>query len=135
VPPLSRDDGPAASRVLLVVAAGGMLGALARHAALVVAPQPDGSFAWTVLAINVSGCALLGVLTGWIAAGPVRHPLARPFLGVGVLGGFTTFSTFSLDLHQQLDSGTLAAAAAYGALSVGGCVLAALAGLLVGSRA
>ena len=79
---------PCAWRAGLAVAVGGV----ARHAASVAAPHEPGTFAWTVLAVNVTGCALLGLLVGCISVGRVRHPLARPFLGVGVLGRYTTFS-------------------------------------------
>ncbi|WP_261988702.1 fluoride efflux transporter FluC, partial [Streptomyces sp. wa22] len=53
-------------------------------------------FPWAVFAVNVTGCALIGVLMVLLAErGTVTHPLVRPFLGVGVLGGFTTFSTYA----------------------------------------
>ncbi|MDU0293562.1 CrcB family protein [Saccharothrix longispora] len=75
--------------VLAAVALGGGLGGLARHGASLVLPGPVGT-----LVVNVVGCALIGVLMVLV---PRLHPLARPFLGVGVLGGFTTFSAYALD--------------------------------------
>ena len=119
---------------MLAVAAGGAIGALARHAAAVAVPHEPGSFAWAVLAVNVSGCALLGILIGAIATGRVRHPLARPFLGVGVLGGFTTFSAFSLDTYDLLDAAAVTSALAYVGLTIVGCLLAAAAGLWLAER-
>ena len=117
------------ARVLLAVALGGAVGALGRYAATLVIPTATASFAWTVLLVNVIGCALLGVLTGLLATERVRHPLARPFLGVGVLGGFTTFSTFALDAHALADSGDLLGALAYVGLTVVACLAAALVGV------
>lgn len=119
---------------MLAVAAGGAIGGLARHAANVGVPHEPGSFAWTVLAVNVTGCALLGVLVGWISTGRVRHRLARPFLGVGVLGGYNTFSAFSLDAYYQLEAAALVPALAYVGLTVVGCLLAAGAGVRLAGR-
>ncbi|RKT53221.1 fluoride efflux transporter FluC [Saccharothrix australiensis] len=75
------------ARVLLVVALGGGLGGLARYAFA-------GLGTAGTIAVNVLGSALIGVLMVLV---PRLHPLARPFLGVGVLGGFTTFSAYALD--------------------------------------
>ena len=123
------------ARVLLAVALGGAVGALGRYAATLVFPTATGSLAWTVLLVNVTGCALLGVLTGLIATDRLRHPLARPFLGIGVLGGFTTFSTFALDTRSQADAGDLPGALAYVGLTVVACLAAALVGVRsVGQR-
>ncbi|MBB5808390.1 CrcB protein [Saccharothrix ecbatanensis] len=86
VPAQRRELGPA---VLAAIALGGGLGGLARYGLSGVIPGP-----WGFLLINVLGSALIGVLMVLV---PRLHPLARPFLGVGVLGGFTTFSTYALD--------------------------------------
>ena len=122
-------DQPGGWRVASAVAVGGAIGGLARHAANVVAPHEPGTFAWTVLAVNITGCALLGLLVGCITTGRVRHRLARPFLGVGLLGGYTTFSAFSLDTYDLLDAAAVAPALAYVGLTVVGCLLAAAAGI------
>jgi CrcB protein len=75
------------------------------------------------------------VLTGLIATERVRHPVARPFLGVGVLVGFTTFSTFALDTHALADAGHLPGALAYVGLTVAASLAAALVGVRsVGQR-
>ncbi|WP_336323723.1 fluoride efflux transporter CrcB [Streptomyces lavendofoliae] len=99
--------------VVAVVALGGAVGASARHAASLVLPTPVGGFPWTTLGVNVLGCALIGVLM--VVAGSARavHRLVRPFLGTGVLGGFTTFSTYALDVRQLVEGGRLRAGLAY----------------------
>ncbi|MFF8604583.1 CrcB family protein [Streptomyces sp. NPDC015346] len=100
--------------VIGAVAAGGALGAAARYGASLAWPTPTGAFPWTVLLVNVSGCAAIGVLmvlVTEVAAAP--HPLVRPFLGTGVLGGFTTFSTYALDTQSLLSAGETARGVAY----------------------
>ncbi|MFD4239737.1 CrcB family protein [Streptomyces sp. NPDC058542] len=128
------EPGPPAApqgRVLAAVAAGGALGALARYGALVLWPGAAG-FPWTVFAVNVSGCALIGVLMVLtVERGRVTHPLVRPFLGVGVLGGFTTFSTYAAgvsDLLVRQEALTALAYAAATAVAALGAVWAAAAG-------
>ncbi|MGI5285762.1 fluoride efflux transporter CrcB [Nonomuraea polychroma] len=98
---------------LAVIAVGGVAGALARYGLGVAFPQSAGLFPWTTLAINVSGCLLIGVLMVaitelWSAPGWVR-----PLLGVGVLGGFTTFSTYVLETGRLLVAGAARTALAY----------------------
>ncbi|MFE6401067.1 FluC/FEX family fluoride channel [Streptomyces alboflavus] len=99
-----RDEWP----VLAAVAAGGAAGASARYGAALLWPAGPGGFPWTTFAVNAVGCALIGVLMALIAAArkPV-HRLVRPFLGTGVLGGFTTFSTYAVDTERLLDGGHL----------------------------
>jgi len=91
--------------VLTVIAAGGVLGATARHALTLVFRHPPGGFAWSTFAINVSGCALIGVLMVLIEQVWTGRRLLRPFLGVGVLGGFTTFSSYVLDVNEAVSAG------------------------------
>ncbi|WP_306839667.1 fluoride efflux transporter FluC [Catenuloplanes nepalensis] len=79
--------------VVGVVAAGGALGAAARYAVAVAWPGP-----WTTVVINVAGCLAIGAVLARIA----DRPLLRPFVATGVLGGFTTFSTFAM---QSLELG------------------------------
>jgi CrcB protein len=83
-------------------------------------------FPWGTLAVNLAGCLLVGVL-GALFAPPGRiHDLQdlRVFLVVGVLGGFTTFSAFSLEALMLVQRGEAAAAAAYVAASLAGCLAA-----------
>ncbi|WP_219910651.1 fluoride efflux transporter FluC [Saccharothrix carnea] len=76
-------------RTVAAVALGGGIGGVARYGLSALVPG-----AWGTLVVNVVGCALIGVLMVLV---PRLHPLAGPFLGVGVLGGFTTFSGYALD--------------------------------------
>ncbi|MVO84996.1 hypothetical protein GPA10_09565 [Streptomyces sp. p1417] len=187
-PGLLRGQGP----VVAVVAVGGALGAAARYGATLIWPVATGAFPWTTLAVNVAGCAAIGVLMVLVAEGAdlaegaegtdtaetadtaetnevadaagapgsaelteaakaaeltaaaelteaaertgstasttstarrPAHPLLRPFLGTGVLGGFTTFSTYTVDVERLADAGHLRTALACLALTL----LAALA--------
>ncbi|MFF5898405.1 fluoride efflux transporter FluC [Streptomyces argenteolus] len=100
--------------VLAVIAAGGALGATARYAATLAWPAAEGGFPWTVFVVNVVGCALIGVLMVLtVERGVVTRPLVRPFLGVGVLGGFTTFSTYAADASHLLVRQEVGTAVAY----------------------
>ncbi|MFF5935675.1 CrcB family protein [Streptomyces sp. NPDC012508] len=105
------------------VVAGGAVGAAARYGASLAWPTPAGAFPWTTLAVNASGCAAIGVLMVLvIEVGTPPHRLARPFLGTGVLGGFTTFSTYALDTQRLLSAGDAARGVAY----MGATVVAAM---------
>lgn len=99
--------------ILGVIAAGGATGSLARWGLAAVLPHRPDAFPWATFAANVSGSLLIGalmVLTSDVWP-PSRH--VRPFLGVGVLGGYTTFSTFMLDTRNLLMAGRAGIAAAY----------------------
>jgi fluoride exporter len=90
------------------------------------------SFPWGILVVNVVGSFVMGLLVGWAGARAAGMPQAMVFLTTGVLGGFTTFSSFSLDVVLLWERGEAGAATAYAMasllLAVGGlCV-----GLLVG---
>ena len=111
------------------VSVGGALGALARWGIGLAWPTPHGGFPTATLLINVVGCLLMGVLVVHVAEVREAHPLVRPFLGVGVLGGFTTFSTFAVDAQQLLAGGRLGVALGYLAATVLGSVGAAALGL------
>ncbi|ARF59732.1 chromosome condensation protein CrcB [Streptomyces gilvosporeus] len=106
-----------------VVAAGGAIGAVARYGATLLWPTAAGAFPWTILAVNVVGCALMGVLMVLITELFSPHRLVRPFLGTGILGGFTTFSTYAVDIQQLVDARRAPLALAY----LAGTLLAALA--------
>ncbi|MBG0832242.1 CrcB family protein [Planomonospora sp. ID67723] len=90
---------------LAAVSAGGVIGALARHGLSEAFPRPAGGFPWATFAVNVIGCALIGVLMVLIGETRAAHRLARPFLGVGVLGGFTTFSAYVADIGRLAAGG------------------------------
>ncbi|MEU2034075.1 fluoride efflux transporter CrcB [Nocardia amamiensis] len=101
--------------VLLVVAAGGALGALARYGLAQGLPAHPGHFPIATFVTNVSGCFLIGILMVAVTEIWAAHRLLRPFLGVGVLGGFTTFSTYANEIRGLLAPGTVVVALAYAA--------------------
>ncbi|GAA0296628.1 fluoride efflux transporter CrcB [Streptomyces polychromogenes] len=111
-------------RVLAAVAAGGALGATARYGVSLLWPAAAAGFPWATFWTNVVGCALIGVLMALISEGGRRspHPLLRPFAGTGVLGGFTTFSTYAVDFSRLLDAGRAGLALAYAGLTVAGAL-------------
>jgi CrcB protein len=99
--------------ILAVIAAGGALGSLARWQLSRLLPHPAAAFPWATFDTNVSGCLLLGVLMIFVLEVWPPSRYVRPFLGVGVLGGFTTFSTYMLDARGLLASGHATTAGAY----------------------
>jgi CrcB protein len=104
---------------LLLVMAGGAIGSGARYLAGGLALRLFGpGFPYGTLAINVAGGLLMGLLVGILSRAAVPGDSWRLFIGVGVLGGFTTFSTFSLESWTMLARGDVAPAAAYALLSV-----------------
>jgi fluoride exporter len=115
----------------LLAALGGALGALARWGVATALPASPGGWPWATLLVNLTGCLLIGVL---LAVLPGRFPsssLLRPFLAVGVLGGYTTFSTFAMEVVRSAETGAWLIAGGYLLASVLGglaCVLAGLAG-------
>jgi CrcB protein len=123
---------------LLIVAAGGALGAVARYGvgAWAVRLFPAAVWPWGTLAVNVVGGLLMGLLAGWLAfRGGVHGESIRLFAAVGVLGGFTTFSAFSLETALMIERRQLAMAGGYVAASVALSVLALFIGLMVARRA
>ncbi len=118
----------------LLAALGGALGALARWGVAEALPRPDGGWPWATLLVNLTGCLLIGVLTGALANRSPEPAWARPFLAVGVLGGFTTFSAFAVEVVEIGDAGALAPAAGYVLASVVGGVLAVAAGIRAARR-
>ncbi|MGH3878564.1 MAG: fluoride efflux transporter CrcB [Actinophytocola sp.] len=121
---LVRHPGP----VLGVIALGGGLGALARYGLTQLLPAQPGQFPWATFTTNVLGCLLIGVLMVLITEVWSAHRLVRPFLGVGVLGGFTTFSTYAVEIRGLLQPGTVGIALVY----LAGTLLAALLATLLG---
>ncbi|WP_327245530.1 fluoride efflux transporter CrcB [Streptomyces sp. NBC_01320] len=109
--------------VLGVIALGGAAGATARYWASLIWVTPPGGFPWTTLVVNVLGCAVIGVFMVLISDVWAAHRLVRPFFGTGVLGGFTTFSTYAADIERLVDSGRARTGIAY----LGLTLLAALA--------
>lgn len=111
---------PRFGRGLALVIAGGAVGSLARYLLLLATPGPEGIQILTIFAINVIGSVLLGLLVGHTRTAPdpdVAHR-RRLFLGTGVLGGFTTYSTFALQVVTAAGDGAWYLATLYPALSV-----------------
>lgn len=126
---MSASSFPAAS---LFVALGGGVGAWLRYAVGVTLGRMGAAtapFPWSTLAVNVAGSLLMGLLAGWLARHGSGGETWRLLLGVGVLGGFTTFSAFSLELALMIERGSLVSAALYVAVSVLAGVAALFAGL------
>jgi fluoride exporter len=116
---------------LVAIAVGGASGAAMRFGLSEAFPTDPGTFPTTTLVENVVGCFLLGlVLTLLIERWrPIRH--ARPFLAIGLLGAFTTFSTFAVETDRLLDGGHRALALSYVVLSVLGGVGASFFGVVL----
>lgn len=115
--------------VLLVIALGGGLGALARYGVGQLWPTPAGGFPWATFTVNATGCLLIGVLMVLLHEVWSAHPLFRPFLGVGVLGGFTTFSTYADEVRALLEPGSAVISLSYLAGTVLVALLAVFAGM------
>jgi CrcB protein len=114
----------------LLAALGGALGALARWGIASALPSSPTGWPWATLLVNLSGCLLLGVLFAVLAA---RFPDAdwpRPLLAVGLLGGYTTYSAFAVEVVRLAESGAVLTAGGYVVASVVGGVAAVAAGTL-----
>ncbi len=103
---------------LFPVMVGGAIGAGARHlVGQILLARLGPGFPWWTLSVNIAGSLLMGLLIGWLARSGGSDQ-ARLFLGVGVLGGFTTFSSFSMEFWTLFERGQMAQAAAYVGASV-----------------
>ncbi|MER6831326.1 CrcB family protein [Streptosporangium sp. NPDC000563] len=114
--------------VLAVIAAGGAIGAGARYGAALLWPAAAGSFPWTTLGVNAAGCLLIGVLMVVLTEAWTAPTWARPFLATGVLGGFTTFSTYCLDIERLVSADRIGPALGYLAATVIAALVAVTAG-------
>jgi len=114
--------------ILGAISAGGVLGAEARYGLTVAWPHRPGQFPWATFVTNVTGCLLIGALMVLLTEVWTPHRLLRPFLGVGVLGGYTTFSTYAVDIQQLV----AAHAARTALLYLAGTLLAALTAVYAG---
>lgn len=117
----------------LYVALGGALGSWLRYIVGrvwtgAIGPVAASAFPWATLTVNVLGSFAMGILVGWLARHGTGGEGARLLLGVGVLGGFTTFSAFALEFGLLVERGALGTAAGYVALSLA----AGFAGLFAG---
>lgn len=94
------------------IAAGGVVGALARHAGELLLPSATQGLPWATFLENISGSFLLGFTAAFLARRS-RNPLLSPFLLVGVFGSYTTFSTFAVGFWERIDAGLYALAWTY----------------------
>jgi CrcB protein len=122
----------------LLVAAGGALGSMARFGLGLLAARlaPNATWPMGTFAANVLGGLAMGLLVGWLTfKGGAQQETIRLFAAVGVLGGFTTFSSYSLEAVMMIERRDYALAAAYVVGSVVLAVLALFIGLMVARRA
>jgi CrcB protein len=117
--------------VLAAVSTGGVIGALARYGLGSAFPPSPNGFPWATFGINVSGCLLIGGLMVLITDVWRTRRLLRPFLGTGLLGGYTTFSTYIVEIQHLLNGGAARTALAY----LAGTLLAAPAATYLGVSA
>lgn len=110
------------------IAGGGVFGAVARYVLMAAWPTPSGHIPWVTFVINVSGSACLGFLLRFIAERLPQNRLARPVLCTGLLGAYTTFSTFAVEAVLLARDGHAAAGVAYVLASVAAGLAAALLG-------
>lgn len=122
------------TRLLSILLAGG-LGSVARYlvttglAATLGPALPYGTFA-----VNLLGSGLMGLLFALVSAAPANGPTLALVLGTGFLGGFTTFSAFSLDTFRLVQEGSAGTAFAYAAATLAGCLGATALGYALGQR-
>ena len=118
----------------LLVAAGGAVGAVLRYQlgrAIAQVSAPGTAFPWGSRTANVLGSLAMGFLMGWLARNGSENEGMRLLLGVGLLGGFTTFSAFSLELMELIERGSLGLAFSYAGVSVFAGLAALWLGLIV----
>jgi fluoride exporter len=103
---------------VILVMSGGAIGAALRYGLSRALPVGVSGWPWPTFAANVLGGLAMGVLAAWVLRGDNSAESLRLFVGVGVLGGFTTFSAFSLEMAQMVERGQVAMAAVYAVVSV-----------------
>ena len=119
---------------VVAVAVGGGIGAALRYAVTVVANMHGGVFfPYGTVIVNVVGSFCIGVLTMYFQSQSTLPPTVKLFAVTGILGGFTTFSTFNMELITLLRAGDVHFALLYGGLNVVGAFLACFLGVVIGS--
>lgn len=135
---------PTFTQSSLLVAGGGAFGAWLRFVtgkawAMAIGPVAASAFPWPTLTANVLGSMAMGLLAGWLARhggeGAIHPESWRLLLGVGVLGGYTTFSAFALEFALFVERGALGLAALYTGASLAAGFGALFAGLLIARAA
>lgn len=115
--------------ILLAIALGGVVGSLGRWSVGELLPHDTGRFAWSTFTVNVTGAFLLGLLMAFMVDVLAHTRYVRPLLGVGVLGGWTTFSTYMFDARAMLADGRVASGLF---LYVGGTLVVGLVAVWLG---
>ena len=90
-------------QAFLLVGIGGACGAMARYGVGLLVKSPVTAFPWATFGVNIVGSLLMGALMGWLSRRSVANEAMRLLLAVGLLGGFTTFSAFSMELLNLLE--------------------------------
>jgi CrcB protein len=116
-------------RVLLAIFAGGALGAGLRTGLSELLPTHAGQWPWATFTVNVVGCLMLGYFVTRLQERLPVTAYQRSFLGTGLCGGLTTFSTFQLEVLRMIDRGDLLLAAVYCA----GSLIAGFGGVMIGT--
>jgi CrcB protein len=129
VPAEKAELQPSPVPVLTAISAGGVLGALARYGLSIAWAHDPAGFPWATWTINVSGSFLIGVLMVLVTRRWPSQRLIRPFFGVGILGGYTTFSTSVVDVQQAVAHGAPGLALLY----LGGTLVGALIAVWAGT--
>lgn len=117
-------------QAIIWVALGGALGAVGRYLVGLSLKTASG-FPWGTMSVNILGSLLMGLVIGWLSRQNGGSDALRLFVAVGILGGFTTFSAFSMDLFTLLERRDIAATVLY----LGGSLLGGLAAFIIGFMA
>lgn len=119
----------------LFIGLGGFLGSVSRFYLSTIVHRASGmEFPYGTMAVNIIGCFLIGFLITMFQEHFIQNPNVRLFLVIGLLGGFTTFSSFSLDTIEMIKSGHLSGAGLNIALSLAGCLIATWIGIYAGEQ-
>ena len=117
-------------QAIIWVALGGALGAVGRYLVGLSLKTASG-FPWATISVNILGSLLMGLVIGWLSRQNGGSDALRLFVAVGILGGFTTFSAFSMDLFTLLERRDIAATMLY----LGGSLLGGLVAFIIGFMA
>ena len=117
-------------QAIIWVALGGALGAVGRYLVGLSVKTASG-FPWATMSVNILGSLLMGLVIGWLSRQNGGSDALRLFVAVGILGGFTTFSAFSMDLFTLLERRDIAATMLY----LGGSLLGGLVAFIIGFMA